>query len=252
MQLQSAALARKLEGQGQVVQFPLDGEQAEDGGQRRVDVEGLVGDLLPLVARHAREGAQVVQPVRQLDDHHLELGRGAAEDLAVDQLLEGLAVAGVVGDLGASFDDGLDVRAEPLADHLAGDLLHVLHRIVEQGRGEDLRVTDVQFLGEDPGHRAGVHDVRIAGSAPLAAVGLEGEVQGVPEHPGLRTVADEAPHHLAVAVDIEFNVLHRPCGPRSFPAPALRALWRDGPLSRPARKHHSIADRCPRTRKNSR
>ena len=83
MQLQSAALARKLEGQGQVVQFPLDGEQAKDGGQRRVDVEGLVGDLLPLVARHAGEGTQVVEPVGEFDNHHLQLGRSPAEDLAM-------------------------------------------------------------------------------------------------------------------------------------------------------------------------
>jgi hypothetical protein len=66
------------------------------------------------VLGHAGEGAKIVQPVGKFDDHHLQLGRRPAENFAMHQLLESLAVAGVMGDLGAALDDRLHIGTELL------------------------------------------------------------------------------------------------------------------------------------------
>ena len=55
-------------GERQVFELLLQLLHAEAVGQRRVDVEGLLGDPLLLLERHRGERAHVVQPVGELDD----------------------------------------------------------------------------------------------------------------------------------------------------------------------------------------
>jgi len=199
------ALPGKFVHQGQGVQLALDGVQAHDLGQRRVDVQGFLGDFLPLVLGHGAHGPQVVQPVGQLDQENLKMGRGPGKKLAVDQLVKGLLVSGKVGDLGAGIDDDLDVLAENLADHLAGHFGHVLHRVVEHGGGQQLRVADVQLLNEDFRHLEGMADIGLAGLAPLVLMGRNRKGQRLPEDLGRSFLpAEKLLHALAIGGYVEF------------------------------------------------
>ena len=149
-----------------------------------------------------------MEPVCKFDNHHLQLGRSPAEDLAMHQFFKGLAVAGVVGHLGAALDNGLDVGTELAPDYLAGDFLDVLDRVMKQGSGQNLGMANIEFLGQNSGHRAGVHDIGISGTAPLFAMCFYREVEGLPEHLRLRAIADEAAHHLPVFLYIKSRELH--------------------------------------------
>ena len=51
--------------EGKVFELGLDLRDAEPVGERRVDVEGLLGDALLLVRRKGLEGAHIVQAGRQ-------------------------------------------------------------------------------------------------------------------------------------------------------------------------------------------
>jgi len=53
-------------GKGQVLQLPLDLLDPEPVGQGRIDVEGLLGGAPLLPLGHDRQGAHVVQAVREL------------------------------------------------------------------------------------------------------------------------------------------------------------------------------------------
>ena len=55
-------------GEGEVLQLLLDVLHPEAVGQGRVHVEGLAGDVVLLERGHHRDGAEIVQPVGQLDD----------------------------------------------------------------------------------------------------------------------------------------------------------------------------------------
>ena len=208
VQLEPGALAGKLVGQGEVVHLALDGEQAEDCRQRSVDVQGLVRHPLPFVLGHGGKGAQVVHPVGELDQHHLGLGGGAGEDLAVHHFLQVLPVTAVMGHLGAALDNGLHIGAELFPDQGRGDVLHVFHGVMQEGGSQDFGIVDVEFLGKDTGHIAGMDDIGIAGTPPLFAVRRHGKIQSAPEDLGLRPGPDQARHQRAVCIDIKFLELH--------------------------------------------
>ena len=53
--------------EGEVLELVAHLLDAHAAGERRVDVEGLLGDALALVGRHEAERAHVVQPVGELD-----------------------------------------------------------------------------------------------------------------------------------------------------------------------------------------
>ncbi len=56
--------------EGEVLELPLDGRDPQPVGERRVDVERLARDLDRPLALQMLEGAHVVQPVGELDEHH--------------------------------------------------------------------------------------------------------------------------------------------------------------------------------------
>ncbi len=68
--------------EGQVLQLPLDLPDAQAAGQRRVDVQRLARDAPLLLGAHVAQGAHVVQPVGQLDQHHAHIADHGQEHLA--------------------------------------------------------------------------------------------------------------------------------------------------------------------------
>ncbi len=66
---------------------------AHAAGERRIDVEGLLGDTAARCRRHVIEGAHVVQPVGELDQQHAHVvGNGE------QQLAQVLGLLGLLGD----------------------------------------------------------------------------------------------------------------------------------------------------------
>ncbi len=83
--LDLGVLARMQGLEGQILQFPADGLDPQAVGQRRVDLEGLLGlDELLLLAQVA-QGAHVVQAVGELDKDHPHVA-GHRDDHLADVL----------------------------------------------------------------------------------------------------------------------------------------------------------------------
>ncbi len=174
---------RVQRGEGQVLELPAHLLHAEAMGQRRVDVEGLLGRAPLLPFGHDGERAHVVQPVGQLDqqdppvvghgDEHLADGRGLLRLLRVE--LEAVQLGHAVDHLGHPV-------AEGRLDGVEGQS-GVLDRVVEEGGGHRLRVEPE--LGHDRGHGHGVGDVGLAGAPELAVVRLLGRAPGLDDHGGV-------------------------------------------------------------------
>ena len=161
-------------GEGQVLQLPLDGVHAEPVGQRRVDLERLVGLALGRLARDVAPGAGVVQPVGELDDEDADVAGHRDDHLAHGLGLGRLAVGDLV-ELGHPVDEPRDLVAE-VAAQLRQLVVGVLDRVVQQRRRE--RGRRHPELGEDRRHGEGMRDVGVAGEAHLPAVVLLGHEVG--------------------------------------------------------------------------
>ena len=120
---------------------------AHAAGERRIDLERLLGDALAALGLHVLERAHVVQAVGELDEQHADVARDGDQQLA-----EVLRLLGLLGDevepldLGQAVDEGADLRAEHLVDLGARDV-GVLDDVVQQRR-RDGGVVELQ-LGED-------------------------------------------------------------------------------------------------------
>ena len=164
--------------QGKILQLLLDGVHAQAMGQGRVDLEGLPGDghlplgLLPL------HGAHVVQPVRQLDQHHPDILAHGQDHLAQGFSL-GLLLVGEVQlvQLRHAVHQLGDLIAELLADHIQGNALAVLHRVVQEPCRNGGRV-DHQ-LRQDAGHKAGMNKIGLPALALLPGMGLLSKFVGL-------------------------------------------------------------------------
>ena len=158
--------------EAEVLELPLDLLDAEAVRQRRVDVEGLLGDGALAGHRHDRDRAHVVQAVGQLDQQDAPvLGHGDEHLADRGGLLVLLGVELQPVELGDAVDDRGDLVAELLGQPLLGDA-GVLHGVVQQG-GRDRRLVQSQ-VGGDIGHGDRVGHVRLAGAAQLTLVGLDG------------------------------------------------------------------------------
>ena len=135
---------------------PLEGEllellahalHAHAAGERRIDLERLLGDALAALRLHVLERAHVVQAVGELDQQHADVARDGDQELA-----EVLRLLGLLGDevepldLGEAVDEGADLLAEHLVDLGARDV-GVLDHVVQQ-RGGNGGVVELQ-LGQD-------------------------------------------------------------------------------------------------------
>ncbi len=167
-------------GEGQVLELPAHLLHAEAVGQRRVDVEGLLGRAALLPLGHHGQGAHVVQPVGQLDQEDPPVVRHGDEHLA-----DGGGLLGLLGvelqpvQLGDAVDHAGHAVAEGLGDGLEGEA-GVLHGVVQEGGGHRLGVE--AELGHDRGHGHRVGDVGLAGAPELPLVGLHGRPAGVDDH----------------------------------------------------------------------
>ena len=164
--------------EGEVLELPLDARDAEAVCERRIDVHRLVRLEDAAVGRQGHEGAHVVQAVGQLDDHDADVAAHGKEHLAEVERLLGVHRVHL---------DGGELRdaVDELGHRLAEEVLEVrergrrvLHRVVEEGRADDVLV-HVQVVGEDERHLDGVVDVGLAASALLVLVELGGEAVGL-------------------------------------------------------------------------
>ena len=175
---------------------------AHAAGERRVDVERLLGDAAARLARHVVERAHVVQTVGELDQQHPHVVGDRQQQLA-----QVLGLLGLLGDevepleLGQSLDQRADVLAEHLVDLVAGRR-GVLDRVVQE-RGRDGRVVELE-IGQDRRDLERMGKIGIAGGALLLAMRLHGIDIGAVEQrlARVRVVAPDAldqvvlPHHL--------------------------------------------------------
>ena len=157
----------------QFLQLEIQRVQAQAVGDRRVDVEGLAGDALAMRGRHRVERAHVVQPVRELDQYDANVLRHRQQHLAETLGLLVLARLELdVVELGHAVDHVGDELAERCLDLGLGDL-GVLHDVVEERRGEPLRVEPP--LRQDAGDGQRVRDVGFARLAKLALMRVFGK-----------------------------------------------------------------------------
>ena len=171
---------RVQRGEGEVLELPAHLLDPEPVGQRRVDVEGLLGraPLLPL--GHDGERAHVVQPVGQLDQQDPPVVGHGDEHLADGRrLLRLLGVELEPVQLGHPVDDPGHPLAEGLLDGLERQP-GVLHGVVEEGGGHGLLVE--AELGHDRRHGDRVRDVGLARAPELALVGRCGGPAGRHDH----------------------------------------------------------------------
>ena len=159
--------------EAEVFQLALHAGQTQAVCDGREDVERLFADRGRLVRLHVLHGPHVVQAVGQLDqDDPNVLGHGQhhlAEVLGLGLLL---AAELELADLGDAFDHVGHFGPEQVVELLVGDQA-VLHGVVQQPRGDGIHVH--VHLCQDPGHRDGVDQVRLAAPAHLAGVGLARE-----------------------------------------------------------------------------
>ena len=160
--------------EAQVLQLGLDGVDAQPVRQRRVNIQRLVGNGLLPVLRLKAQGAHIVQPVGQLDDHHADvLGHGQNHLAQAFGLL--LLPVGKVQlvQLGHAVHQLGHLVAELLPDGVQRDAGAVLHGVVQETGGNGGCV-DHQ-VGEDAGHGHRMDEVGLAALAHLPGVGLLGE-----------------------------------------------------------------------------
>ena len=172
---------------------------AHAGGERRVDVDRLLGDALARLGRHVLQRAHVVQPVGELDQQHPHVLGDGEQELAQVLGLLGLARDEVeLLELGEALDQVADVLAEQLVDLGAGRL-GVLDGVVQQ-RGDDRRIVELE-VGEDRGDLERMGEIRVAGGAQLLAMRLHGVHVGAVEQllVGVRVVLADALDQLVLA-----------------------------------------------------
>ena len=184
-----------------VLQFAAQALHAHAAGQRRVDVERVLGDARALGLGHEMQRAHVVQAVGELDQQHAHVvGDGEQELAEILGLLRVLGGEIELVELGQAVDEAADLGAEHAVDLVAGDR-RVLDRVVQHG-GDDGGVVELE-LGEDRGDFERMREIGVAGGALLLAVRLHREDIGAIEQilVRLRIVAPDAldqfvlPHH---------------------------------------------------------
>ncbi len=145
---------------------------AHAAGERRIDVERLLGGAAARLGRLVRQRAHIVQPVGELDQQHPHVVGDGEQKLA-----QVLGLLGLLGDeieplqLGQALDQKPDLVAEQAIDLGAGGV-GILDGVVQQRR-RDGGVVELE-LGEDRGDFERMRDIGIAGGPLLLAMRLHG------------------------------------------------------------------------------
>ena len=183
--------------QGQVLQLPLDGVHAQPVRQRRVDVQRLTGDGHLALGLLVLQRAHIVQPIRQLDQHHANVLGHGQEHLAQGLRLSLLAVGEVqLAQLGHAVHQQGHLVAKQLPDAVQRAALHILHAVVQQPRGDGRRVQHQVCEDHRHGHR--MAEIGVAGLAHLVGVGLFCVFIGplYQAHVVVRVILSDAPDQL--------------------------------------------------------
>ncbi len=143
---------------------------AHAAGERRIDIDRLLGGAALALRRHEMQRAHIVQTVGELDEQHAHVVCDCEQEFA-----EILRLLGFLGDeielfqLGQAVDQRADIGSENLVD-LAASRGGILNRVVQQ-RGGDGCVVELQ-VGQDRGDFERMGKVGIARGALLLAMGL--------------------------------------------------------------------------------
>ena len=174
---QLAVLVRLGVLEREVLELPLPLPDPEAMGERRVDLHRLASDSRLLLRRQEGQGAHVVQPVGELDDHHPHvLGHGHEHlpDVLRLLLLHGPRGA-ELAQLGDPVDQPAHLAPEALLDVGEGEV-GILGNVVEE-RGRERLGIHLQ-RGELVGDLDRVADVGLSGGAQLSGVRLGGDLVG--------------------------------------------------------------------------
>ena len=145
---------------------------ADAAGERRIDIERLLGDAAARLRLHVLERAHIVQPVGELDQQHPHVLGDRQQEFAQVLGLLGFARHQVEPlQLGEAFHQVPDVGAEQMVDLGAGGL-GILDRVMQQRR-RDGGVVEL-VLGKDRGDFERMGDIGVAGQPPLFAMRLHG------------------------------------------------------------------------------
>ena len=200
--------------EGQVLELPLERVDAQAVGERRVDLERLLGLLDLLLLGHVGQRAHVVEPVGQLHDQHPDVARHRDDQLAVVLgLVLLLAVEVDLRQLGDPVNEGRDLGSELALDVLDRGV-GVLDRVVQQRRHDGRAVQAEPRADQRAPQRVG--DEGLPGVAQLVAVALLGERVGPPEgiavdlRMALGDLRDELVELGAAGAELESEVRDRP------------------------------------------
>ena len=159
----------------QVLELPLQLPDPEALGQWGVDLHRLAGDSLLFLGRQRPERAHVVEPVRELDQDDPDVLGHRQEHLSdVLGLLLLVRVGTEFGELRDAVHKAGNLGPELILD-VGEAVFGVLRNVVEQ-RALDRHRVDPE-VGEDLRRGDRMYDVRLAGDALLAVVGLHREVE---------------------------------------------------------------------------
>src|SRR5579884_128760 len=179
--LQSEKTFRLEDAEGQIFQLIADQAHSQAMGDGRVDIQGFTGDALLLFRLEEFDGAHVVEPVGQFDDHDADVVHHGKKHLAD---VFGLARFGSdhveAADLGDALDQARGFRAEAGFDAGDGEF-RVLNDVVKK-RGRERGGIHAQ-VRQDVSHFEEVGEIRLAGFAELAAVALGGDFVGAADEP---------------------------------------------------------------------
>ena len=156
----------------QVLEFLPHLLHAHAAGERRIDVERLLGDPVARGGRHEFQRAHVVQTVGELDQQHADVVGDRQQELAQVLGLLGLARDELKPlQLGQPLDQRADLGSEQLVDFGAGRL-GILDGVMQQ-RSYDGGIVELE-IGEDRRDLERMREIGIAGGAGLRAVRLHG------------------------------------------------------------------------------
>ena len=145
---------------------------AHAAGERRIDVERLLGDPPARGGWDEFQRAHVVQAVGELDQENADVVGDGQQQLAQVLGLLGLARHQLQPfQFGESVHQGADLVAEDVIDFGAGGL-GILDGVVQQ-RGHDGGVVELE-VGEDRRDLERVREIGVTGGAGLGAVRLHG------------------------------------------------------------------------------
>ena len=176
----------------QLLEFPLDHVHAEAVGQRRVNLQGLLGLLRGRLGGHETPRAGVMDTVAQLDEQHADVTAHRDEHLTQGLGLSGGTVAHLV-ELGHAVDQIRNRFSEVRGEFFQG-VVGILDRVVKQ-RGDQRRRRHTH-LSENGGDRYRVRDIRFTGLAHLPPVTFFGLAVGALNDTdvGLGMIGAQSPH----------------------------------------------------------